>query len=267
MTTFIFDLDGTLYLDEVLLPGARDTLLRLRAAGHLVRFASNNTTLTHQAMLQKLKHLGMDIEPGELTTAPRCTAAYLLSHHLMSALVLGPVALHEELSAEGLSVCSDVAQRVDAVVVGRDEAFSYEHLRMAQNAVFAGAHLIAADGDHHVPHLGELRPGTATLTAALETACATTATIIGKPNPDMLRAVITSAGAVPATTIMVGDSVVTDITAAALCGLYSVYVLSGIAQIRPEPLTYTPSLTLPSVATLIPALRRVRPDLLNTFNA
>jgi ribonucleotide monophosphatase NagD (HAD superfamily) len=68
------------------------------------------------------------------------------------------------------------------------------------------------------------------------------------------------AGAAPATTVVVGDSIVTDITAAAALGLYSVYVLSGLAQYCPEPLTQAPSLTLPSVPSLVPAWRHTRPD-------
>jgi 4-nitrophenyl phosphatase len=179
-----------------------------------------------------------------------------------AVLVLGPLALREELAAAGLSVCEDAAHPVDAVVVGRDDAFSYARLCMAQEAVFSGACLLATDGDRHVPRRDGLRPGTAVITAAVEAACFTSATVVGKPAPDLLRQLMAGVGAAPATTVVVGDSIVTDIAAAAALGLYSVYVLSGIAQSHPEPLTCAPSLTLASVASLIPALEHTRPDLL-----
>jgi HAD superfamily hydrolase (TIGR01450 family) len=263
MSTFIFDLDGTIYLEDDLIPGARATVDALRQTGHHVLFASNNTSLTHHAYERKLAELGIAVEPEGLATASRSVATYLRAlSTLQSVLVLGAEALAEELAAAGLPVHADVRPSVDAVVVGRDEAFSYARLRLAQDAVFAGARLIATDGDRHVPHHGGLRPGTAPLTAAIETACFATATVIGKPEPTMFRELVTATGAVPATTVVVGDSVVTDIAGAAALGLYSVYVLSGIAQFRPEPVTAAPSLTLPSVATLIPALQRARPDLL-----
>ena len=41
---FIFDLDGTLYLGNQVLPGARELIKGLRAAGKSVCFYTNNST-------------------------------------------------------------------------------------------------------------------------------------------------------------------------------------------------------------------------------
>jgi len=78
----------------------------------------------------------------------------------------------------------------------------------------------------------------------------------------MIRTLMAAVGAEAATTVVVGDSIATDIAGAAALGLYSVYVLSGIARFQPEALAPAPALMLPSVAALIPALRRARPDLI-----
>ncbi len=74
MSTFIFDLDGTIYLEDDLIPGARETLAALRANGHDVLFASNNTALTHAAYEAKLAALAIPIEPHGLATASRSTS-------------------------------------------------------------------------------------------------------------------------------------------------------------------------------------------------
>lgn len=42
---YVFDLDGTVYLGDELLPGAREVVERIRARGAAVRFVSNNPTL------------------------------------------------------------------------------------------------------------------------------------------------------------------------------------------------------------------------------
>ncbi len=263
MSTFIFDLDGTIYLEDDPIPGACDTLAALRADGHHVLFASNNTALTHAAYERKLAALDIPVEPYGLVTASRTTAAYLQTlAPVRTLLVLGPPALTEELEEAGFVVRHDTVQPIDAVVVGHDDAFSYERLRLAHDAVLAGARLIATDGDRHVPRHNGVWPGTACITAAIETVCGLSATVIGKPAPGMIRTLMAVVGAEAATTAVVGDSIATDIAGVAALGLYSVYVLSGIAQFQPEALTPTPALMLPSVAALIPALRRARPDLI-----
>lgn len=263
MSTFIFDLDGTIYLEDDLIPGARDTLDALTADGHQVLFASNNTALTPAAYARKLAAFGIAVAPDGLVTASGQTIAYLQTlTPVRTVIVLGPAALTEEVEAAGFVLRHDTAQPVDAVVVGHDDAFSYERLRLAHAAVVAGARLIATDGDRHVPRRAGLWPGTASITAAIEMACGNSATVIGKPAGGMLRTLMASVGAEAATTVVVGDSIATDIAGAAALGLYSVYVLSGIARFQPEALTPSPSLMLPSVAALIPALHHARPDLM-----
>ena len=51
---YIFDLDGTLYLGDRLLPGAREMVETLRAAGVPLRFLSNNPTLSIADYITKL---------------------------------------------------------------------------------------------------------------------------------------------------------------------------------------------------------------------
>lgn len=44
---FLFDLDGTVYLGDVPVPGAPEALARLRADGKRVVFLTNNSSKTH----------------------------------------------------------------------------------------------------------------------------------------------------------------------------------------------------------------------------
>src|ERR671937_349073 len=77
MSTFIFDLDGTVYRDDVVLPGARETIETLRRHGHRVLFASNNSTRTREEYARKLAQMGLTIEPGGLVTSAYTTGVYL----------------------------------------------------------------------------------------------------------------------------------------------------------------------------------------------
>ena len=56
---YIFDLDGTVYLGNALLPKAGETLLALRARGLRTLFISNNPTHARDDYAAKLTRLGV----------------------------------------------------------------------------------------------------------------------------------------------------------------------------------------------------------------
>jgi NagD protein len=56
---YIFDLDGTIYLGEKLLPTAGETVSHLRQLGKRTLFLSNNPTNTRAAYAAKLTRLGL----------------------------------------------------------------------------------------------------------------------------------------------------------------------------------------------------------------
>ena len=56
---YIFDLDGTIYLGDALLPTVLDTLTALRAAGRRTVFLSNNPTRPRTVYAEKLSRLGV----------------------------------------------------------------------------------------------------------------------------------------------------------------------------------------------------------------
>src|SRR2546430_15815086 len=56
---WLFDLDGTVYRGEALIPGAAETLAALRAAGRRVAFLSNKPLQTRADYAAKLTRLGV----------------------------------------------------------------------------------------------------------------------------------------------------------------------------------------------------------------
>lgn len=266
MSTFIFDLDGTVYRDNALLPGAAETIEALRGRGHRVLFASNNSTMTRATYVQRLAAMGIEVEPDGLETSGHATGLYLreLPDPPRSLLVVGAEAFREEIAATGLEARMDGAPPIDAVVVGLDRAFTYARLAEAQAAVLAGARLVASNRDPQFPAHGGLQPGAGSLVAAVETATQTSAITVGKPEPHMYRLLMKATGADPKTTIVVGDSLLTDIAAAVPLDLYSVLVLTGVSAAPANGTGPQPNLVLPSVADLINALERARPDVMST---
>ena len=66
---FLFDLDGTLYSGGSAIPGAADTLRRLRKAGVPYRLVTNTTSRPRSALVQRLAGYGFEVSPREIFTA------------------------------------------------------------------------------------------------------------------------------------------------------------------------------------------------------
>jgi 4-nitrophenyl phosphatase len=262
VSTFILDLDGTVYRDDVALPGARETIDALRRRGHRVLFASNNSTHTRDDYVRRLSAMGLTVEPDGLATTGFATGLYLrgLPNPPRSLLIVGTAGLANEILAAGLEARIDGQPPIDAVIIGLDRTFTFARLAEAQAAVLAGARLIATNRDPQFPAQHGITPGCGALVAAVEVASQQTALVIGKPEPHLYRALMEATGADPRTTVVVGDSLLSDIPAAVPLGLFSVLVLTGVTKEAPKG--NPPDLVLPSIGDLITALERVRPDLL-----
>jgi 4-nitrophenyl phosphatase len=237
--TFLCDLDGVIYRDREPVPGAAETIAALRAAGHRVLFATNNGTRSRAEFIQRLAEVGVPATEDELGTSGYATAQYLRGRLEPRAqvLVIGAEALRAELETAGLRAAMAplgdaawAARRPECVVVSLDRQFTYQKLAQAQRAVLQGALLVATNRDPQFPGADGLYPGAGSIVAAVETACQQRAVAIGKPEPLLYQMLLEAAGADPARTIVVGDNLLTDITAAAAMSLPSVLVLTGISR-------------------------------------
>jgi HAD superfamily hydrolase (TIGR01450 family) len=141
---YIFDLDGTLYLGEALLPGAAAVLHRIRAAKRPVVFLSNNPTQTRASYAAKLTRLGIPATESEVLNSTLVFTEWLLSEAPAAAIfVLGEQPLCAELTAAGFELTED-ANRIQFVVASFDRTFDYRKLQIAFDAMRAGARLVAA---------------------------------------------------------------------------------------------------------------------------
>ena len=78
---YLFDLDGTIYLGESMLPGAKELIDRLHRLGRPVRFLSNNPTKSRAAYVERLTRLGITVTAGEIVTSVQTMVAWLQTTH------------------------------------------------------------------------------------------------------------------------------------------------------------------------------------------
>jgi 4-nitrophenyl phosphatase len=233
---FVFDLDGVVYRGSELQPHSVETIRSLRESSALVRFFTNNSTLSRQAYVEKLAAMNIPASVDDIMTSSYATALYLTEHDAAGKTVykIGEDGISDELSAVGMRVISgddDPGRRIDYVVVGLDRDFHYRKLARAMNAILNGAEFIATNADATFPLEGDiLVPGGGCMVSALVTATGREPILIGKPETYALKKIIELAGGSADNTVMVGDRLDTDVQVANRAGVHSVLVLTGITS-------------------------------------
>ena len=251
---FLIDMDGVLYRGADLLPGAGQFVRELRERGIPFRFLTNNSQRTRRDVVAKLSRLGIDADEQHVFTSAMATARFLAQQKPDgTAFVIGEGGLLTAMHQEGYAV---VDHDPDYVVVGEGRTFNLELVETAVRMILGGAKLIATNLDPNCPTAnGSLRPGCGAMVAMLETATGVKAFSVGKPSPVMMRAARKELGLSTDQTIMIGDTMETDILGGAQLGFRTVLVLSGGTKADDLPrYAYRPELVVESLAELADAM-------------
>ena len=209
---YIFDLDGTVYLGDALLPTAKETITWLREMGRRTVFLSNNPTHTRTNYAQKLTRLGLPTPPEDVINSSFVMADFLQSEIGYGRLfIVGEQSLCDELTTAGFELTDDATQ-IDAVVASFDRTFNYHKLQIAFDAIRDGARFFATNADRYCPVPGGGQPDAAAMIAAIE-ACTNTKVeaIVGKPSSYMAQAILNLLQLPPSHCLMTGDRLETDI--------------------------------------------------------
>jgi arabinose operon protein AraL len=249
---WLFDLDGTVYRGEALVPGADTTIAALRRAGRRVVFLSNNPLYTRADYAEKLTRLGIPTTAEDVINSSLALARHLATLDPGAPLfVIGEPPLVRELRGHGFEVRGD--HRVRWVVIAFDRTFDYAKLNTALQAVRAGARLIATNPDRTCPTEDGEIPDCAGMIAAVEAVTGRTVEIIvGKPSPIILGIALERLGVTARDCVVVGDRLDTDMVMGKRLGLATVLVLTGVTRAEdPRIAEIGPDLVLGSIGEII----------------
>lgn len=256
---YLFDLDGTIYLGESLLPGARELIEGLRLLDVPVRFLSNNPTKSREEYVARLERLGIRVEPEEIVTSVQTMVTWLLANY--PGATVYPIAerpLIDALDGAGIRR-SENPEEIDIVIASYDRTFEYRKLQIAFDAIWfeKRAFLISTNPDRFCPFPGGRgEPDAAGIVAAIEATTGATCRITtGKPSRLMLDLALQPLGLDPARCVMVGDRLTTDIAMANDAGMASALVLTGETNremLETAPASALPTLVLDRIDHLLP---------------
>jgi HAD superfamily hydrolase (TIGR01458 family) len=240
----LVDLDGTLYVGDEPVEGAREAIDRLESSGLMLRYVTNTTRKPRRQVSEHLHSLGFEVEEAEIFTPARAAAGLIGDK---SCFPLVDESLLEDLG--GVTLAED---RPDYVLVGDlGEGFTYDRLNAAFRRLMNGAELIALQKSRYWRTEAGLSLDAGPFVAALEYASGKSATVVGKPEKGFFRLALEDLGLGPHEVAMVGDDAEADVTGAQAAGLRGILVKTG--KYRPGE-EGDPDLILESLADLPEAL-------------
>ncbi|NSW52722.1 MAG: HAD-IIA family hydrolase [Anaerolineae bacterium] len=223
---FLLDMDGTIYLDDHLLPGALEFLETLKTQGKQFLFLTNNSSKNPAQYVDKLAKLGIEVTEEEVFTSGQATAIYLEQTAPGARLyVVGTPGLEDEFRAHGFTLTADDP---DYAVLGFDTTLTYDKLWKLCDLVRAGKPYIATHPDTNCPTADGFMPDIGAMIALVEASTGRRPDlIVGKPNRLIVESAAARMRVATSKIAMVGDRLYTDIALGHTAGITTVLVLSG----------------------------------------
>ncbi len=254
ITCFALDMDGTVYLGNEWIEGAREFLDAVEAAGKRYIFLTNNSSKNQESYVQKLEEMGLAVTPDKIVTSGMATIAYLKKHFPGKRVyLLGNELLCREFEREGIRL---EEESPEVVVTGFDTSLTYAKMCRVCDLVREGLPYLATHPDFNCPTETGFVPDAGAIHAFIHaSAFRWPDHIIGKPGGDIMDYLALKAGAAKEETAMVGDRLYTDVAAGVNNGYTGILVLSGEAGMEDvRESEVIPDLIFSSVKEMIPFL-------------
>jgi len=248
--TVIFDLDGTLFRGRTVIPGAADTLNRLRGILSC-RFLSNNGERASAALAERLRDFGFAVQAKDVVSSADLVLKYVRElNRSLRILTLSSSQLASALAAQGHVLVDDAT--ADLVVIGVDRTLTRDRMVSGLRAVLNGASLVATNEDPTYPADDGLRPAAGAYVGFFRGMGYEPVRFFGKPDERAVRTALSLWGiSDPSRCLFVGDNLRTDIAAAHRIGADSILVLSGVSSRSDVPTAEEkPTAILESIAML-----------------
>lgn len=229
---FLFDIDGTLAVENTLFDGSLELLKYIEQIGGKSYFITNNSTKSGLDYVEKFKKWNLETEENQFITSGYMTIEYLKENYGSSKIfVLGTSSFIKELRKNNLDVTEDVEEDIACVVVGFDSELTYQKLVKACEILSrSSAPYIATNPDLCCPASFGFMPDCGSICQMLENSTGRVPLYMGKPNKEVVELCISRSGYSKDEVLVVGDRLYTDIA----CGIYSdvdtCLVLTGEAK-------------------------------------
>ncbi len=231
---FLLDMDGTIYLGNRLFSGINEFLHEIISRGANFTFITNNATRSVKDYVNKLKNLGVkNIDETNFFTSVQATVNRLNSDGIKRVYAQGTRSFVNELISCGILVTEEYDQTVDGILVAFDTEVTYQKIfTTCKMLTELDKPYYATNPDWSCPTEFGYVPDCGSMCQGYFNATGKKPIYIGKPQPEMIYAVIKKFSLTPSDVVVIGDRLYTDISAGVNAGVDTVCVLSGEATLN-----------------------------------
>lgn len=228
---FVLDMDGTVYIDDRLLNGAKDFIDHLIDKNQDFVFFTNNSSKSRSLYSEKLDRLGIHIENERILSSTDVMIEYLHEHYPKETVfALGTASFLSNLKENKISLINDEADTdtiPDIVLVAFDTQLDYRKLNLACHYIRNGARFLATHPDINCPCEYGYMIDCGAICAAITSATGAKPLYTGKPSGLTFEMIARMKGYGYKEICFVGDRLYTDIACAVRNGGCAALVLSG----------------------------------------
>ncbi len=244
---FTFDLDGTIYLGENLIPGADRMVQKILNRGNEVKFLSNNSSRNKLYYSKKLSTMGIKVHTSQIHLSTDVAGRYLKKNNYQKGFIVGTEMMKRDLEVYGIHHTSE---NPEFVLLGYDTEINYDKIKAAANLINLNLPYFATHADLACPTPNGPVPDAGSFIELFAKSTARFPKVFGKPEVEMLNSIVTDDTELDEC-IFIGDRLYTDYLMAQKAKIDFICVLSGETQRRDlEELEHWPRLVIPSLNTI-----------------
>ncbi|SES36158.1 Haloacid Dehalogenase Superfamily Class (subfamily) IIA/FMN-dependent oxidoreductase, nitrilotriacetate monooxygenase family [Lentzea xinjiangensis] len=259
LSALVLDLDGVTWRGGKPVENIHEVVHYAEKVGLEVCFLTNNSSQSRTELRDRLSAIDIAVDPGRIFTAASITAAHLAAeageHGYYVTVGGGPVLL-QELRSAGLtadSLADYLASKTETsprctIVTGYMPEFGYSDMAQLLSISNEIEEIISTERDQWARSASGPQPASAWFVAGIEETLDKCSTTIGKPSAIALETVARDLDVDLQSTLMVGDSLRSDIAAATNAGALSCHFKDPAHHVSEEGPTAT--YTVSSLAEL-----------------
>jgi 4-nitrophenyl phosphatase len=247
--SLILDMDGVLWKGNTPIGQLPIIFDRIQARGLKVAFATNNGSQTPDQYVERLASLGVHAEPWQVITSSMGLVSLLKERFPLGSQIfaIGGIGVVTALRESGFNILPiEGASKAQALVMGIDVQINFEKMSEAALLVRRGVPFFATNPDKTFPTpRGEI-PGAGAWISVITTATGVEPIFAGKPFPRLIEIARERLGTSQEETLVVGDRLETDISAAQAAGCPCALVCSGVSTYE-QGMKWKPDIDIISV--------------------